>query len=63
MAVELSSYHCECGNSIEIRSYHHAGGVNDTTQVTLECDNCHRRHIEMIENVENALFSGASIVN
>ena len=62
MGKESYMSKCECGNSINIDTYHHAGGVNDKDKVILKCEKCGREFEDVIKNVESATISGASIV-
>ena len=62
MGRESHSYKCECGNFIEIDTYHHAGGVNDKDKVILKCNQCGKTRETIVKNIESAAISGASII-
>ena len=53
---------CECGNSISVDTYHHAGGVNGKDKVILKCSKCESEFEDVIKNIESANISGATVV-
>lgn len=52
----------KCKNSITIKTYHYAGGVNDKDTVNLKCSSCGDVEQSVIKNIEQAKITGATVV-
>ena len=63
MGKETYVKKCKCGNSINIDTYHHAGGVNDKDKVILKCKECGNEFEDVIKNIESATITGATVVS
>ena len=64
MGKEGYSHKCsKCGNSINISTYHYAGGVNDKDEVNLKCTACGNIEPSVIKNIEQASITGATVVS
>jgi len=63
MGKESYSHTCKCGNSINIKSYHQAGGINDKDKVKLKCNECGKVSEDIIKNIESATIQGATIIS